>query len=86
MTTILGYLVHRDNRNLFIRDLEEAAWAIEDPEYKVTPLVAYDDSLEVLLREVQEDRDLYSQISEMLDEENRALKLRIKELERKPND
>lgn len=81
MTTILGYLVHRDNRNLFIRDLEEAAWAIEDPEYKVTPLVAYDDSIEVLLREVQEDRDLYSQIAEMMDEENRALKLRIKELE-----
>lgn len=82
MTGILGYLVHRDNRNLFIRDLEEAAWAIEDPEYKVTPLIAYDDSLEVLLREVQEDRDLYSQIAEMMDEENRALKLRIKELEK----
>ena len=83
MTGILGYLVQRDNRNLFIRDLQEAAWAIDDPEYKVTALVAYDDSLEVLLREVQEDRDLYSQIAEMLDEENRMLKLKIRELEEK---
>lgn len=83
MTGILGYLVQRDNRNLFIRDLQEAAWAIDDPEYKVTALVSYDDSLEVLLREVQEDRDLYSQICEMLDEENRELKRRIKELEEK---
>lgn len=83
MTGILGYLVFRDDRSLFIRDLEEAAWAIEDPEYKVTALVGYDDSLEVLLREVQEDRDLYSQIAEMLDEENRQLKARIKELEQK---
>lgn len=83
MTGILGYLVQRDNRNLFIRDLEEAAWAIDDPEYKVTALVAYDDSLEVLLGEVQEDRDLYSQIAEMLDEENRELKAKIRELEQK---
>lgn len=83
MTGILGYLVQRDSRNLFIRDTEEAAWAIDDPEYKVTALVAYDDSLEVLLRDVQEDRDLYSQICEMLDEENRGLKARIKELESK---
>lgn len=81
MTGILGYLVQRDNRNLFIRDLEEAAWALSDPEYKVTPLVAYDDSLEVLLREVQEDRDLYSQIAEIMDEENRELKAKIRELQ-----
>lgn len=83
MTGILGYLVQRENRNLFIRDLEEAAWALSDHEYKVTPLVAYEDSLEVLLREVQEDRDLYTQIAEMLDEENRELKAKIKELEQK---
>lgn len=83
MTGILGYLVERDQRTLFIRDLEEAAWAIDDPEYRVIKLVAYDDSLEVLLREVQEDRDLYSQIADMLDEENRQLKARIKELEQK---
>lgn len=81
MTGILGYLIQRENRNLFIRDLEEAAWAIDDPEYKVTALVAYDDSLEMLLREVQEDRDLYSQIAEMLDEENRMLKERLKKYE-----
>lgn len=86
MTTTLGYLVYREGRHLFIRDLTEVLWAVEDPEYKVTRLVAYDDSLEVLLREVQDDRNLYAQICEMLDEENRELKAKIKELERKPND
>lgn len=86
MSKVLGYLVSREGRKLYIQELTEAAWAIEDPEYKVTSLVAYDDSLEVLLREVQEDRDLYSQICEMLDEENRELKAKIKELERKSND
>lgn len=83
MTGILGYLIQRDNRNLFIRDLEEAAWAIDDPEYKVTPLVAYDNSLEVLLSEVQEDRDLYAEIATMMGEENRDLKAKIRELESK---
>lgn len=83
MTGILGYLIHREGRTLFIRDLEEAAWAISDPEYKVISLVAYDDSLEVLLREVQEDRDLYAQICDMLDEENRLLKANLKELQEK---
>ena len=40
MTNILGYLIQRDNRNLFIRNLEEAQWALSDEEYNVTPLVA----------------------------------------------
>lgn len=39
MKTILGYLVERDNRSLFIRNINEAAWAMEDSEYTVTPLV-----------------------------------------------
>jgi len=39
MKTILGYLVERDNRSLFIRNINEAAWAMEDTEYTVTPLV-----------------------------------------------
>ncbi len=39
MKTILGYLVERDNRSLFIRNINEAAWAMEDIEYTVTPLV-----------------------------------------------
>lgn len=39
MTIIKGYLVERDNRSLFIRDISEASWAIEDGNYQVTPLV-----------------------------------------------
>ena len=37
-STIKGYLVERDGRELFLRELVD--WAIEDPEYKVTALIA----------------------------------------------
>jgi hypothetical protein len=40
MINVKGYLVERDNRSLFIRDINEASWALEDSEYTVTPLVA----------------------------------------------
>lgn len=40
MTNIKGYLIERDGRTLFLRDLVD--WAVEDPEYKVTPLVPID--------------------------------------------
>ena len=36
----LGYLVERDNRSLFIRNIEEASWALEEGNYQATPLVA----------------------------------------------
>lgn len=39
MSNIKGYLVERDNRSLFIRDIAEASWALEDGDYLVTPLV-----------------------------------------------
>ena len=35
---IKGYLVERDGRELFLREI--ADWAVEDPEYKVTALIA----------------------------------------------
>lgn len=35
---IRGYLISRDGRELFLREL--ADWAVEDPEYKVTALIA----------------------------------------------
>lgn len=35
---IKGWLVERDGRTLFLRELVD--WAIEDPEYKVTALIA----------------------------------------------
>ena len=84
MEKVIGFLIERDGRKLFLDDLPE--WVSLDDNYKASALVKWDDSLEVLLAEVQEDRDLYSQICEMLDEENRELKAKIKELERKPND
>lgn len=39
MTNIKGYLVERENRSLFIRDIAEASWALEDGNYEVTALV-----------------------------------------------
>lgn len=38
MTTIKGFLIERDGRALFMREIQE--WALRDNEYKVTPLVA----------------------------------------------
>lgn len=57
-------------------------WVSLDENYKATALVKWDDSLAVLLSEVTEDRDLYAELCDMLDEENRELKARIKELEK----
>lgn len=37
MTNIKGYLISRDGRELFLREL--ADWAVSDPEYEVTALV-----------------------------------------------
>ena len=42
MTNVKGYLVERDNRSLFIRDINEASWALEDSEYTVTALIPVD--------------------------------------------
>ena len=38
MATIKGYLIEREGRALFLQQL--ADWAVEDPEYKVTALIA----------------------------------------------
>lgn len=37
MTNIKGFLIERDGRSLFMRELQD--WALEDENYKVTPLV-----------------------------------------------
>lgn len=84
MNKVIGFLISRDGRELFMKDLPE--WVSLDENYTATALVKWDDSLEVLLSEVTEDRDLYTEICTMLDEENRELKAKIKELERKTND
>lgn len=84
MNKVIGFLISRDGRELFMKELPE--WVSLDENYKASALVKWDDSLSVLLSEVTEDRDLYAELCVMLDEENRELKAKIKELERKPND
>lgn len=43
MTNIKGYLISRDGRELFLREL--ADWAVSDPEYEVTALVPFGKAL-----------------------------------------
>ena len=80
MNKVIGFLISRDGRELFMKELPE--WVSLDENYKASALVKWDDSLSVLLSEVTEDRDLYAEICVMLDEENRELKAKIKELEK----
>jgi hypothetical protein len=80
MNKVIGFLISRDGRELFMKDLPE--WVSLDENYTATALVKWNDSLEVRLAEVTEDRDLYAEICEMLDEENRELKAKLKELEK----
>lgn len=77
MTKIMGYLIMRDDRMLFLRDLEEAQWAISDQEYDVIRLVD-----EAELVRIKEDLDLYMSICELQEEEIKSLKDRLKELEK----
>jgi polyhydroxyalkanoate synthesis regulator phasin len=72
MQNVLSLLIERDGRKLFL-----------DDNYTATALVKWDDSLEVLLREVQEDRDLYMAICDLQDEEIQALKRQLQELQEK---
>lgn len=52
MTKTLGFLIERDGRTLFLRELVE--WAVEDSEYKVTALVAKE-NVEGLVLEVPKE-------------------------------
>lgn len=86
MTTIKGYLIERDNRNLFIRDLEEARWALEDSEYTVTPLVpksvadAYPQFVDpVKADETQERLELLEQIYELEEQQIASIKAKLEE-------
>lgn len=78
MTKIMGYLIMRDDRMLFLRDLEDAQWAIADQEYDVIRLVD-----EVELARIKEDLELYTSICELQDEELSDLKRQLKELQEK---
>lgn len=81
MQNVLGFLIERDGRKLFLDDLPE--WVSLDKNYTATALVRWNDSLEVLLLEVTEDRDLYIQICDLQDQEIQDLKRRMRELQEK---
>lgn len=79
MTNIKGYLIERDNRSLFIRDVEEAKWAVEDSEYTVTALVPLEDPhpyeqfivppVQTSTDDIQERLQLLEQIYELEEEQ-----------------
>ena len=52
---VKGFLIERDGRSLFMKEVE--AWAIEDVNYKVTPLVSglMEDREEPLVEAVKEE-------------------------------
>lgn len=90
MTNIKGYLVERDNRSLFIRDINEASWALEDGDYLVTPLVPLK-ATDVYERlslphqpsptndDTQERLELLEQIYELEEEQIAQMKAKLEE-------
>lgn len=88
MSNIKGYLVERDNRSLFIRDIAEASWALEDGDYLVTPLVAMKptDVYEQFVPdapqptdETQERLQLLEQIYELEEQQIAVMKSKLEE-------
>lgn len=71
----LGFLVERDGRTLFLREMVE--WAIEDPAYRVTELASKTELLEC-----EEARQLLTELYTLQEEEIGMLRERIKELEK----
>jgi hypothetical protein len=80
MDKVVGFLIERDGRKLFLDDLPE--WVSLDENYTATALVKWNDSLEMLLAEVKQDLELYMSICELQEEEILSLKGKLKELER----
>lgn len=62
MTTVYGYLITTADRSLFVRSLEDATWALEDPEYEVKTLIAQEDLQETS----SPDFDDYKEVAERL--------------------
>lgn len=88
MTNIKGYLVERDNRSLFIRNIEEASWALEDGDYIVTPLVpmrstdVYEESIVDAPQpndDTQERLQLLEQIYELEEQQIAEMKHKLEE-------
>lgn len=65
MTTIKGYLIECQGRELFLR--ENVEWALEDSNYKVTPLVAQQTVLDTeILGETQPSFEDYRELTGQL--------------------
>lgn len=79
MAFTVGYLIVRENRELFMRELPE--WAELDPEYHVIELIAKSDSQTSLLIECEESRQLLMDLYELQEIEIAALRERLKGLE-----
>lgn len=79
MAFTVGFLIVRDNRELFMRELPE--WAELDPEYHVIELIAKSDSQTNLLLECEESRELLMELYSLQEEEIKMLRERIQHLE-----
>lgn len=91
MTNIKGYLIERDNRTLFVRDHAEAQWALDDEEYKVTPLISgeiynkiYDtiltDDLSPAVKDEQQERlEILEELYVLEEEQIASMKQKLEE-------
>lgn len=88
MTTIKGFLIERDGRSLFMREIQD--WALEDSEYTVTPLVplkATDVDGQLLIEapaqpstdDTQERLQLLEQIYELEEQQIAEMKHKLEE-------
>lgn len=88
MTNIKGFLIERDGRSLFMRELQD--WALEDSEYTVTPLVplkATDVDEQLLIEapaqpstdDTQERLQLLEQIYELEEQQIAEMKHKLEE-------
>lgn len=78
MTNIKGWLVERDGRALFLRELVD--WAADDPEYTVTPLVAmHDNQVSPSTDDTQERIQLMNELFDLQETEIAQLKHSLEE-------
>lgn len=89
MTNIKGFLIERDSRSLFVRDRAEAQWALEDEDYKVTPLISgevYNEIYDTILTDdltpevkddTQERMDILEELYILEEEQIAELKTRL---------
>lgn len=82
----LGWLIECEGRSLFMREKGDVLWALEDPNYKVTPLVAgevYDTFIVALPVQQADDTaerlQILEEIYELEEEQIGQLKQRLEE-------